>query len=198
MFFPIVILHQGDLNLHAGQAGFGLGGATYPAPQASLMALLSQGIVGGQMAWPLIIVGMLMALALIMMQVKSPMLVCVGMYLPLGTTFAIFLGGLIKGGVEMIAGTRGHNAAQKARTENTGVLLAAGLIAGEALIGLLFAGLAVANIDYGTWLQRTFGFGALPFGISLVVLAFIAWYLIQVPLKNAGSPDEPAPPSAVM
>jgi putative OPT family oligopeptide transporter len=194
MFFPLVILHQGDINL----GGTGLGGAAYPAPQASLMALLSQGIVGGEMAWPLIIVGMLMALALIMMQVKSPMLVCVGMYLPLGTTFAIFLGGLIKGGVEMIAGNRKHNAAQKARTENTGVLLAAGLIAGEALIGLLFAGLAVANIAYGTFLERVLGFGALPFGVSLLVLAFIAWYLIQIPLRNAGSPDEPAPPSAVM
>lgn len=197
MFIPLVILHQGDLNLHPGQAGYGLGGQTYPAPQASLMALLSQGIVGGQMAWPLIVVGMLMALALIMMQVRSPMLVCVGMYLPLGTTFAIFLGGLIKGVVEMVAGRRQHNAAQKARTENTGVLLAAGLIAGEALVGLLFAGFAVANISYDTWLARM-GFNPLPFGVSMLVLAFIAWYLIWTPIKNAGSPDEPAPPSAVM
>ena len=49
------------------------------------------------MAWPLIIVGMVMGFGLILMQVRSPMLVCVGMYLPLGTTFAIFVGGLIKG-----------------------------------------------------------------------------------------------------
>jgi putative OPT family oligopeptide transporter len=194
MFFPLVILHQGDLNM----GGTGLGGEHYPAPQASLMALLSQGIVGGQMAWPLIIVGMLMGLAMILMQVRSPMLVSVGMYLPLNTTFAIFLGGLIKGLVERFSEARKHNAAQKARIENIGVLLAAGLIAGEALIGLLFAGLAVANLDYGTWLQRTMGFSTLPFVVSLLVFGFIGWILVQVPLKNAGNPDDPAPPSAVM
>lgn len=194
MFFPIVILHQGDIN----QGGTGLGGTNFPAPQASLMALLSQGIVGGQMAWPLIIVGMLMGLGLILMQVRSPMLVSVGMYLPLGTTFAIFLGGVIKGLMEMIGARHQHNAAQKARAENVGVLLAAGLIAGEALIGLLFAGLAVADIDYGNWLRNTFGFEPLKFYISLLVFVLIGWILVQIPLRNAGSPDEPAPPSAVM
>ncbi len=194
MFFPIVILHQGDIN----QGGTGLGGTNFPAPQASLMALLSQGIVGGQMAWPLIIVGMLMGLGLILMQVRSPMLVSVGMYLPLGTTFAIFVGGVIKGLMEMIGARHQHNAAQKARAENVGVLLAAGLIAGEALIGLLFAGLAVADIDYGNWLRNTFGFEPLKFYISLLVFVLIGWILVQIPLRNAGSPDEPAPPSAVM
>ena len=194
MFFPIVILHQGDIN----QGGTGLGGANFPAPQASLMALLSQGIVSGQMAWPLIIVGMLMGLGLILMQVRSPMLVSVGMYLPLGTTFAIFLGGVIKGIMEMVGARHQHNAAQKARAENVGVLLAAGLIAGEALIGLLFAGLAVADIDYGNWLKNTFGFEPLKFYVSLLVFVAIGWILVQIPLRNAGSPDEPAPPSAVM
>jgi putative OPT family oligopeptide transporter len=194
MFFPLVILHQGDINL----GGTGLGGAKYPAPQASLMALLSQGIVGGEMAWPLIIVGMVMAFGLILMQVRSPMLVCVGMYLPLETTFAIFVGGLIKGLVDQANARRKHNDAQKARVENTGVLLAAGLIAGEALIGLLFAGLAVADLDFPSWLPGLFSF--LPFGFWMGILVFllIGWILISIPLRNAGRPDEPAPPSAVM
>jgi putative OPT family oligopeptide transporter len=194
MFFPLVILHQGDINL----GGTGLGGANYPAPQASLMALLSQGIVGGQMAWPLIIVGMLMALAMILMAVPSPMLVCVGMYLPLETTFAIFIGGVIKGIVQRFNASRKHNDAQKARIENTGVLLAAGLIAGEALIGLLFAGLAVANLPFPEWLPRVFHFMPLPFTVSLLVFLLIGWILVQIPLDNAGRPDEPAPPSAVI
>jgi len=194
MFFPLVILHQGDINL----GGTGLGGANYPAPQASLMALLSQGIVGGQMAWPLIIVGMLMALGLILMQVRSPMLVCVGMYLPLQTTFAIFIGGVIKGLVERVNERRKHNDAQKARVENTGVLLAAGLIAGEALIGLLFAGLAVGNLDFPNWLPGAAGIFPLPFAVSLLVFLLIGWVLINIPVTNAGRPDEPAPPSAVM
>jgi putative OPT family oligopeptide transporter len=198
MFIPLVILHQGDIAM----GGTGLGGSNYPAPQASLMALLSQGIVGGQMAWPLIIVGMFMGLGLILMQVRSPMLVSVGMYLPLETTFAIFIGGLIKGLVDKMNARREHNDAQKARVENTGVLLAAGLIAGEALIGLLFAALAIAGKPfdgYDKWFPDMLP-SLLPanFLVSLVVLAFIGWILVRFPIKNAGNPDDPAPPSAVM
>ena len=194
MFIPLVILHQGDINL----GGTGLGGSTYPAPQASLMALMSRGIVGGQMAWPLIGVGMIMGFGMILMQVKSPMIVSVGMYIPLGTTFAIWVGGLIKGLVESIAERRKFNAAQKARTENTGVLLAAGLIAGEALVGLLFALFAVLNWPYGEWAERFLGLKTLPYLVSVLVFFGIAWFLTRIPLNNAGSPDEPAPPSAVM
>ena len=192
MFFPIIILHQGDINM----GGEGLGGKAYPAPQASLMALLSRGIVGGEMAWPLIVVGMLMGLGFILMQVRSPMLVSVGMYLPLETTFAIFIGGVIKGLVEQFGGKRKHNDAQKARVENNGVLLAAGLIAGEALIGLLFAGLAVADIRYDQWLPSVSGIFPFPFGVSLLVFVLIGWILVKLPLDNAGTADQPAPPRA--
>ncbi len=188
MFIPLVILHQGDINT----GGTGFGGKALPAPQASLMALLSQGIVGREMAWPLIIVGMIMGFGFILMQVKSPMLVSVGMYLPLETTFAIFIGGLIKGGVEKFNESRKHNEAQRARVENTGVLLAAGLIAGEALIGLFFAGFAFFEV-------RLFSIFETPsFIVSLLVFAFIAWILIRIPIKYAGRADEPAPPTAVM
>jgi putative OPT family oligopeptide transporter len=201
LFIPLVILHQGDINaghLAATPYQGGFGGPVLPAPQASLMALLSQGIVGGHMAWPLIIVGAMLAIGMIMMQVRSPMLVFVGMYINLGTTFAIFVGGAIRGIVDWIGARRGHNAAQKARTENNGILLAAGLIAGEALIGLLFAALAFGNVDYGSFLTRLTSSLPLGFWFALLVLALLAWLLIQVPLNNAGSPDEPAPPSAVM
>lgn len=188
MFIPLVVLHQGDIN----SGGTGFGGRALPAPQASLMALLSQGIVGGQMAWPLIIVGMLMGFGFILMQVRSPMLVCVGMYLPLDTTFAIFVGGVIKGIVERLNEKKKHNAAQKARVENTGVLLAAGLIAGEALIGLLFAALAFGDV-------RLFAIFEHPsFITSLGIFAVIFWMLIGIPIKNAGKADEPAPPTAVI
>jgi len=187
MFLPLVVLHGGDIK--AGQMAVppyqgGFGGPNLPAPQASLMALLSQGIVGGHMAWPLIIVGI--------------MLVCVGMYINLGTTFAIFIGGVIRAAVDGFVVRRKHNAAQKARVENTGILIAAGLIAGEALIGLLFAALAFGSVNYETFLGKAVSLFPLGFWFALVVLAFLAWLLIQVPLWNAGAPDEPAPPSAVM
>ena len=138
MFIPLLILHEGDIKM----GGTGFGGDALPAPQASLMAILSKGIVAGDMEWILIFTGMLMGVGFILMNVKSPMLVSVGMYLPLGTTFAIFVGGLIKGIVERVNEKKKFNDAQKSRVENNGVLIAAGLIAGEALIGLLFAGLA--------------------------------------------------------
>jgi uncharacterized integral membrane protein len=126
------------------------------------------------------------------------MLVCVGMYLPLETSFAIFVGGLIKGVFDSFAKRRGFNEAQMARSGNNGTLLAAGLIAGEALIGLLFAALAVANIKYDTWLPGISNIFPAPFGVSLLVFVVIGWVLVRTPLANAGRPDEPAPPSAMV
>lgn len=188
MFIPLIILHEGDIKM----GGTGFGGEKLPAPQASLMAILSKGIVAGEMEWILIFTGMLMGVGFIMMNVKSPMLVSVGMYLPLGTTFAIFVGGLIKGAVEMVNAKRKFNDAQKSRVENTGILLAAGLIAGEALIGLLFAGFAFFEISLFHIFETP------SFYISLVVFAIIAWYLIKVPINNAGKPEDPAPPQVSM
>ena len=188
MFIPLLILHEGNIKT----GGTGFGGDQLPAPQASLMAILSKGIVAGEMEWILIFTGMLMGVGFIMMNVKSPMLVSVGMYLPLGTTFAIFVGGLIKGVVERINEKKKFNEGQKSRVENNGVLIAAGLIAGEALIGLLFAGLAFFEIAIWDF-SSTFSLI-----ISVVVLAVIAYMLIKIPVRNAGKPDDPLPPHVSM
>ena len=194
MFFILTILNDGDIargNIEGYVGGFG--SQELPAPQASLMAILSRGIVGGEMAWPLIIVGMFMGIGFILMRVKSPMLVSVGMYLPLTTTFAIFTGGITKGIIDMISEKRKHNQAQKQRVENVGVLLASGLIAGEALMGLVVAMFAVA----GVFLFELFSFFKNPaFLIGFVVIILVAVILIVVPLRNAGNPEDPAPPSA--
>jgi putative OPT family oligopeptide transporter len=196
MFAVLAFLNDGDIakGVKEGYQG-GFGSKNLSAPQASLMAILSRGVVEGQMAWPLIIAGMLMGFSFVLMQVKSPMLVSVGMYLPLETTFAIFVGGLIKGIVEIFNEKHKFNEAQKVRVGNTGILLASGLIAGEALMGLVIAMFAVGNI----FLYDYFYFFKHPtFYVSFIVLAIIAYVLIQIPLKNAGKPDEPAPPSAAM
>ncbi len=190
MFGVLVVLNQGDIakGIKEGYEG-GFGSKNLSAPQASLMAMLSKGIVGGQMAWPLIIVGMLMGLGLILMQVKSPMLVSVGMYLPLETTFAIFLGGVVKGIVEAIGEKRKYSLGQSVRMENTGVLLASGFIAGEALMGLVFALLYFLNVP-------TFSIFTNPsFLVSILVLLIIAFVLVYFPVKHRGAADEPPPPS---
>src|ERR1700757_4921370 len=127
LFFPLMVLDN----------AYHFGSAQLSAPQAGLMAMLAQGIVGGDMAWPLVIVGILLGLAMIMIEVKSVMLFAVGMYLPLETTFAIFVGGLFRWLTDKYRNKGNFNDAQKARIENAGVLTASGLIAGEALCGLV-------------------------------------------------------------
>jgi putative OPT family oligopeptide transporter len=195
LYFPLMLLI----------GAFKLGSKELSAPQAGLMAALSKGIVGGEMAWPLVIVGMLMGFAFILIQVRSPMLVAVGMYLPLETTFAIFCGGMIKGIMDKYAVRQKLNLAQKARADNIGILLAAGLIAGEGLTGLVRAGwkfFFLQNIVHSDIPQIFKGanyFGGIDLYIGgLVVLLLIAFYLIFVPLRNKGAADQPPPPSAVI
>lgn len=182
LFFPLAVLDK----------AYHFGSPALSAPQAGLMAMLSKGIVGGDMAWPLIIVGVLLGIVGILIQVKSVMLFSIGMYLPLGTTFAMFVGGVIRWATDRLRDQRGFNDAQKARVDNAGVLTASGLIAGEALCGLVVAGLVGAgkNVTLVHWTPS--------FWAALVALAVLVIVMIRVPLANAGSPDEPAPPTAIM
>jgi Na+-translocating ferredoxin:NAD+ oxidoreductase RnfA subunit len=138
----------------------------------------------------------MMGVALILIKVKSPMLFSVGMYLPLETTFAIFVGGLIKWVVTLMSERRKHNAAQKARVENTGVLVASGLIAGEALVGLIIAGVIAATADHRVPVLESFQ-GVAPW-LALAVFAVLAAYLILVPLKKAAARTSRPPPTAGM
>jgi putative OPT family oligopeptide transporter len=188
LYFPLLILHQGDINA----GGLGFGGRALPAPQAGLMASLAQGIVNHQMPWPLVVVGIFMGFALIMVEVRSPMLFAVGMYLPLETTFAIFVGGLFRWITDRLRDRRRCNDAQKARVENAGVLTASGLIAGEAMAGLVIAGLQFAKVKVPEIFHEP------SFLAGLAALAVLAVVMIKLPLSNAGSPDEPAPPTAIM
>jgi putative OPT family oligopeptide transporter len=165
--------------LHTGYAEMGgIGGELLPAPQAGLMAMLSQGIITGGMAWPLVIMGALFSIGLILIGAPSPMLIAVGMYLPLRTTFAIFIGGIIKWMVTSIMEKRKLN---KEKTENTGILLASGLIAGEALMGIIIAATIVAN--KGEALLPSIIDGGNPW-LGLIVFAILGYVLISIPLKS--------------
>ncbi len=182
LFVPLAVLDK----------AYHFGSSALPAPQAGLMAMLSQGIVGGNMAWPLVVVGILLGFSMIMIEVKSVMLFAVGMYLPLGTTFAIFVGGIIRWVTDKLRDRRGYNEAQKARVDNAGVLVASGLIAGEALCGLVIAGLVGSGRDV------TLVHWTPTFWLALAALIVLILVMVRVPLANAGSPDEPAPPTAIM
>jgi putative OPT family oligopeptide transporter len=192
MYFPLLLLHQGDISA----GGTGLGGRALPAPQAGLMALLAEGIVGGDMPWALVGVGILFGIALILINVKSPMLVAVGMYLPFETTFAIFIGGVIRALADRIASRRGYNEAQRARVENAGILTASGLIAGEALLGLIWAAL---QFDFARKIRDLVIVSTHPsYVVGLMVMFALLALMVLLPLRGAGSPDEPAPPVAMM
>jgi putative OPT family oligopeptide transporter len=171
---PIIALHEANLSTG------GIGGRALPAPQAGLMAQLAKGIVGGQMAWGLLGIGAAFGIALLLFGARSPMLVAVGMYLPFDTSSAIFVGGLIKWIVDRIAEKR--SAPDKQRIEEKGTLLASGLIAGEAIVGILLAVVFLAGVPA----IATFKFFPAWGGwLSLIGFAAIGYVLIRIPTQPA-------------
>jgi uncharacterized oligopeptide transporter (OPT) family protein len=186
MYFPIALLNR----------SFGFGSRELAAPQAGLMATLTVGVVGGDMPWPLVVVGIFMGIGMIMMQVRSPMLVAVGMYLPFETTFAIFVGGVFRAVGDHLAKRRGLNPAQLARVENAGVLTASGLIVGESLLGLVWAAV-VAVSKAKNWTPPQI-FQHPSYLVGLMIMAGLAALMIRIPLSSAGDPNEPAPPVGMM
>jgi OPT family oligopeptide transporter len=172
---PIIALHEANLSTG------GIGGRALPAPQAGLMAQLAKGIVGGQMAWGLLAIGAAFGLALLMFGASSPMLVAVGMYLPFDTTSAIFVGGVMKWVADRMSAKL--SAEKKLAFEEKGTLLASGLIAGEAIVGILLAVVFLTGIPA----LATFGFYPAWGGwLSLIGFAGIAYVLIRIPTWRSG------------
>ncbi|MGD9252766.1 MAG: oligopeptide transporter, OPT family [Holophagae bacterium] len=166
-----------------------IGSAELPAPQAGLMALMAQGIVGGEMAWPLVIVGMLFGVALILIKAPAPMLIAVGMYLPFSTTSAVFAGGLIRSLLDWFLKKRQVDDEEKTRAENSGVLVASGLIAGQSLMAVLLAFVVLYE-------QARLGLSesehllphlASSFGAGLLVYPLLLGLLVWLPLSRMRS-----------
>ena len=170
------------------------------------MAALSQGIVGGEMAWPLVIVGIAMGLSLILVKVKSPMLFAVGMYLPLETTFAIFVGGLIRGFVDKQADEarlqRGAEGAgrERRRPHRLGPHRRRGAHGPRRGGRRGLQGLAGGERPERrrSPSRRCRASPGSPRWLAIPVMLFLLVYLVRRPLSKAGAPDEPAPPTAVM
>jgi uncharacterized oligopeptide transporter (OPT) family protein len=140
------------------------------------MAAMAKGIVGGEMAWPLVIAGMLLALGLILIGSPSPMLIAVGMYLPFRATACIFLGGVIKYFLTRTVAKKNPTAKGREIVQNIGLLLASGLIAGQALMGIITAAVKGTNIKlpeiwHTPWL-------------GLAVFFILGFILIYLPYKT--------------
>jgi putative OPT family oligopeptide transporter len=186
--------------LHHNTPG-GIGGAELPAPQAGLMALMAKGIVGGDMAWPLVIMGGFFSLGLILLGGGSPMLVAVGMYLPLYSTFAMFVGGTIKFLLDFRI--RKKDEAAKQMADKTGLLLASGFVAGESLTAVILAFLISFHLKFTAspmfdWTTDVFdrpvadwyrsyvaSAGWLMPWLGLIIFAAVIYVLIAIPAAQA-------------
>ncbi len=141
------------LNLLNSAYGIGVPTSEHPnpllAPQATLMASVATGLFGGSLPWSTIATGAAVGIAIIAVDAwlkrrgsgfRIPVLAAaVGIYLPLELTVPIFLGGVIAYAVEQFKGVDRNDAEAMDRTHRRGVLFSAGLIAGEALMGILIA-----------------------------------------------------------
>ena len=163
-----------------------IGSEALPAPQAGLMALMAKGIVGGEMAWPLVIAGMFLAFGLILIKSPSPMLIAVGMYLPFHSTAAIFVGGIIKWLLEKRMEKLNATDEQKTNAENTGVLISSGLIAGEALMAVILAFIVLAvNLSESTFALANWAFMDPSTILGLLVFVGLVYMLVKIPLNRS-------------
>jgi putative OPT family oligopeptide transporter len=175
------------------------------APQATLMAAVAGGVFGDGLPWTMVVIGMLVAAAIIGVDValekrgsafRTPVLaVAVGIYLPLELSVAIFLGGIIAWAAARYYQTPPIRTRLQARLTATqevgdrnGLLFAAGLITGEALMGILLAlpivitGRADALALWGTHE------GTLPGVILLALVMFLLYRVITIEAKRAEAP----------
>lgn len=143
-------------------AAWGFGNSSQlPAPQATLMKLVVEGVMGGTLPWGLVFCGVFVAIVIEILGL--PVLpVSIGLYLPIHLSAPIFVGGLIRKLVESQKADTEEAAALKKDRVDRGLLYSSGMIAGEGLIGILLAVLAVIPMRGGTvaqYIQLNFSLG---------------------------------------
>ncbi len=146
------------------------GSRDIPAPQATLMKTIVEGVLSGALPWGLVLSGGGLAVGSWLCAV-SPLSFAIGVYLPLSSMAAIYLGGCIRAFYD------GRRGAAAAEAGEPGVLAASGLVAGEGLAGVLVAGLVAAGVAPRSMPPRVAGVpGDL---IALAAFALIAWFLVR-------------------
>jgi len=173
---------------------YGIGDAAVPAPQATLMKLIVEGIMTAQLPWTLVLIGV--ALAAFCFLVNIPILaVALGLYLPLGLSSAVFAGGIVRDLVERSTRiTRAKDAAankqapmegvepEKDKAVEKGILLASGLVAGDALVGIVIGIFAALETDIALglkWFPTIAGSQLLAFGMFLLLAVWMYWYALR-------------------
>ena len=184
------------LNLLAKAYGIGVPTPEHPdpllAPQAMLMASVSKGLFGGSLPWNMITIGAGMGIAIIVVdewlkargaKFRAPVLaVAVGIYLPLELSVPIFLGGVLSHLALKVLGADGASEEETEQRNRNGMLFAAGMITGEALMGIL---IAVPIVTSGRAdvlaLPESLHFGG---WLGLLVFAALALWLYRVAIDR--------------
>jgi len=189
--FSCALIMAPVLNLLAQAYGIGAPTAEHPnalsAPQATLMASVAKGMFGGELPWTIIAIGAGVGALIIAIDewlkaagktFRVPVLAAaIGIYLPLELSTPIFLGGLLAHFADRARGLK-PGASEAERVTDRGVLFGAGMITGEALMGILIAVpiVATANRDVLA-LPETLHFGA---WLGLVLVAALGWWMYRV------------------
>lgn len=155
-------------------AAWGYGGAEVPAPQATLMKMIVEGIMGGKLPWTLVFVGVFLALGLEILRIPV-MPFAIGLYLPIYLNASIMIGGVVR---LLMDRRKNVDEKTKERQSTDGTLYCAGMIAGEGLVGIVLAILAVAGITMdlsGTVNLGNIGGVVLMAVMILCLLKFSLW-----------------------
>lgn len=177
--FVVIVLHQ----------VYTIGSPNLPAPQSYVMASIAQGIFLGEMNWAMFVLGVVVALVLIYRDLPV-MAVAIGIYLPFTLTLPIMIGGLLKQGTEDFVSkkveiidkkrenlsteeTKSRISGLKEKLNNQGILFASGMIAGEAIIGVIIAAIVIGGINMALIGESAAWPGLLVFGYLMLLLAYI-------------------------
>ena len=155
---------------------WGYGSEAIPAPQATMMKMLVEGIMSAELPWSLILIGV--CVAIVMEILKVPVMpFAVGMYLPFSLNAGIMAGGLVR----LFMDKRNVSEKEKKASVDHGILFTSGLIAGEGLMGVILAIFAVAKLDKIIDLSKKFSIGEIG---SLIVFILLLLYLARVCIKG--------------
>ena len=158
-------------------AAWGYGGAEVPAPQATLMKMIVEGIMGGKLPWTLVFVGVFLAIGLEILRVPV-MPFAIGLYLPIYLNATIMIGGVVR---LLMDKRKNVDEKTKERQSTDGTLYCAGMIAGEGLVGIALAILAVAGINMD--LSGSVNLGNIG-GVALMVVMILSLLKFSVWKKN--------------
>lgn len=193
------------LTLLNGAYGIGTPTAEHPhpllAPQATLMASVAKGMFGGELPWGMVWIGAAIGAVNIVIDeilkarrssFRAPVLAAaVGIYLPLDLTVPIFLGGFLTWIVERVMKV-GKDEEARERLHRRGVLFSAGLITGEALMGIVIAGFIYATRNKDVLaLPASLQPGAWGEALGLAIFAAIAYLLYRAATSRNPSPQTP-------